>query len=198
MKLFWAPQTRSIRIVWMLEEASVHYDRVKIDIRDEASKANPALRAASPLGKVPALEDGMVKIWDSGAICAYIADQYPANKLAPPIGHPQRGAYLMWLMFTNSALEPAILEKFSNLPPAPTRNGWGSWDLMLTTLRNGVASGPWILGEHFSAADVLLGMSCRFLRQFKMIGDEPILDAYAERCSARPALQRALAIEAAG
>lgn len=197
MKLFWAPQTRSLRAIWLMEEAGVSYERVRIDIRDEASKANPALRAASPLGKVPALEDGEVKIWDSGAICGYIADQYPANKLAPPIGDPRRGAYLMWLMFTNSSIEPAMFEKFSNLPPAPTRNGWGSWEQMLDTLRKGVSAGPWILGKQFSAADVLLGMSCIFLRRFKMIGEEPILDAYAARCAERPALQRATAIEAA-
>lgn len=198
MRLFWAPQTRSLRAIWMMEEAGVPYERFRIDIQDEASKANPALRAASPLGKVPALEDGAVKIWDSGAICGYVADQYPANKLAPPIGDPRRGAYLMWLMFTNSSIEPAMLEKFSNLPPAPTRNGWGSWDQMLDTLRKGVAAGPWVLGQQFSAADVLLGMSCIFLRRFKMIGEEPILDAYAARCAERPALQRATAIEAAG
>src|SRR5690242_17701840 len=127
MKLFWSPKTRSIRAIWMLEEAGVRYERVKIDIRDEQSKANPELRAASPMGKVPALQDGAVKIWDSGAICAYIADQYPANNLAPPIGDPQRGAYLMWLMFTNSVIEPAMMEKFAKLPSNPVGHGWGGW-----------------------------------------------------------------------
>jgi glutathione S-transferase len=198
MKLFWSPKTRSLRVVWMLEEAGIPYDRVKIDIRDDASKANPELRAASPMGKVPAIQDGPVRIWDSGAICAYLADQYPANKLAPAIGDPQRGAYLMWLMFTNSVIEPSMAEKFAKLPSNPISFGWGSWDQMLVTLRSGLERGPWILGERFSAADVLLGMACIFLRQFKMIGEEPILDAYAARCSARAALQRALAIEAAG
>jgi glutathione S-transferase len=69
---------------------------------------------------------------------------------------------------------------------------------MLTTLRSGVERGPWILGDRFSAADVLLGMSCQFLQQFKMIGDDPTLAAYVSRCAARPAFQRAMAIEAAG
>jgi len=93
MKLYWAPKTRSIRALWMLEEAGVPYDRVKIDIRDATSKANPALRAASPMGKVPALEDGSVRIWDSGAICGYLADQYPANKLAPLFSGGCLGGY---------------------------------------------------------------------------------------------------------
>ncbi|HJY37397.1 MAG TPA: hypothetical protein VJ299_08035, partial [Steroidobacteraceae bacterium] len=73
--------------------------------------------------------------------------------------------------------------------------GWGSWEQMLTTLRAGLSRGPWILGERFCAADVLLGMSCAFLRQFKMLADEPVLFAYADRCAARPAFQRAYALE---
>jgi glutathione S-transferase len=91
-----------------------------------------------------------------------------------------------------------MAEKFANLPSSPIQYGWGSWDQMLVTLRNGLERGPWILGEQFSAADVLLGMSCQFLQQFKMIGDEPILAAYVSRCTARPAFQRAMAIDSAG
>jgi len=198
MKLFWSPQTRSIRALWMLEEAGVKYERVKINIRDEASKSNRELRSASPMGKVPALIDGPVRIWDSGAICGYVADQYPSNQLAPAIGDSQRGEYLMWLMYTNSVIEPAMSEKFANVPPDPSAHGWGSWDQMLATLRHGLERGPWILGERFSAADVLLGMSCAFLRQFKMIGVDSILDGYAMRCAARPPYKRAAEIEAAG
>lgn len=195
MKLYWCPQTRARRAVWLLEEAGVPYERVHIDIRDPESKTNPAFRAASPMGKVPALEDGPTRLWDSGAICAYVADQYPANGLAPPIGHPQRGAYLQWLMFTNACIEPAMGEKVGGVPANPTRNGWGSWDLMLGTLRNGLERGPWILGERFSAADILLGSSCYFMRLFKMVEDEPVLFSYADRCMARPAFQRAEALE---
>lgn len=198
MQLFWSPKTRSIRAVWMLEELGVSYDRVKIDIRDPVSKSNETLRLASPMGKVPALEDGDVHIWDSGAICGYLADQYPQKNLAPPIGDPQRASYLMWLMFTNSVIEPAMAEKFAKLPPNPTQYGWGSWDQMLTLLRNGLARGPWILGERFTAADVLLGMSCHYLQQFKLIDDEPVLTAYVTRCADRPAYKRAMEIEAMG
>jgi glutathione S-transferase len=195
MKLYWCERTRAVRAVWMMEELGVPYERVRIDIRDEKSRANPAFRAASPMGKVPALEDGAVRIWDSGAICAYLADQYPAANLAPPIGSPERAPYLMWLMYTNSVIEPAMGEKFGGLKPNPVSYGWGSWEQMLSTLRNGVERGPWILGERFSAADVLLGMSCNYLRQFKMVENEPVLFAYADRCAARPAFQRAFALE---
>jgi len=196
MRLYWCANTRAVRAVWMLEEVGVPYERVTIEIRDPASKGNPAFRAVSPMGKVPALEDGPVRLWDSGAICGYIADQYPARGLAPPIGSPDRGAYLQWLMFTNAVIEPAMGEKVGGLPANPARNGWGSWDQMLTTFRAGLEHGPWILGERFSAADVLLGMSCHFLRLFKILSDEPVLFAYADRCAARPAFQRAMALEA--
>ena len=197
MKLYWCPQTRAMRAVWLLEEAGVPYERVHVNIRDPQAKANAAFRAASPMGKVPALEDGSTRLWDSGAICAYVADQYPASGLAPAIGHPQRGAYLQWLMFTNACLEPAMGEKVGGAPANPTRNGWGSWDLTLGTLRNGLERGPWILGERFSAADILVGASCYFMRKFKMLEDEPAIFAYADRCAARPAFKRAQALEPA-
>jgi len=135
MKLYWCERTRAVRAVWMMEELGVPYERVRIDIRDEQSRAHPAFRAASPMGKVPALEDGAVRIWDSGAICAYLADQYPAAKLAPPIGSPDRGAYLMWLMYTNSVIEPAMGEKAGGLKPNSVTYGWGGWDQMLTVMR---------------------------------------------------------------
>lgn len=193
IKLYWCPKTRAVRALWMLEEAGVPFELARIDIRDEKSKSDPAFRAASPLGKVPALVDGAVRINDSGAICAYVADQYPKAGLAPAIGDPNRGAYLQWLMFTNSNIEPAMMEKFSKIPPSRAAHGWGDYDSMLATLRSGLQEGPWILGERFCAADVMLGSAVHFLDMFKILGDEPVLIAYLERCMARPAAQRAMA-----
>jgi glutathione S-transferase len=195
MKLYWCPKTRAVRAVWMLEELGVPYERVFIDIRDAGATANAAFRAVSPMGKVPALEDGATRLWDSGAICAYLADEYPNAGLAPPIGSPDRGAYLQWLLYTNSVIEPAMAEKLSRAQPSAAAHGWGTFELMLNALRDGLARGPWILGERFSAADVLLGTSCNFMRQFKILDNEPGLFAYADRCAARPAFRRATALE---
>ncbi|MGA3157831.1 MAG: glutathione S-transferase family protein [Steroidobacteraceae bacterium] len=195
MKLYWCPKTRSLRALWLLEEAGVPYVRVLIDIRSDLAKSDAAFRRASPMGKVPALEDGAVRMWDSGAICTYVADQYPAQGLAPPIGSPLRGAYLQWVMYTNAIIEPAMAEKFAKLPTNSTAYGWGSFALMLSTLRQALEPGPWILGERFSAADILLCMSCSFMRQFGLLEGEPVLAAYADRGLARPAYQRAMAIE---
>jgi len=193
MKLYWCERTRAVRAVWMMEELGVPYERVRIDIRDEKSRANPAFRAASPMGKVPALEDGTVRIWDSGAICAYLADQYPAAKLAPAIGSPERGAYLMWLMYTNSVIEPAMGEKFGGLKPNTVSYGWGSWDQMLATLRTAVERGPWILGERFSAVDVYVGSQIQYAIMTKALEPTGVFKEYADRIAARPALQRVLA-----
>jgi glutathione S-transferase len=198
LRLYWCPKTRAIRAVWLLEELGAPYERILINIRDETSQNDARFRAVSPMGKVPAVEDDASRLWDSGAICAYLADQYPAAGLAPAIGHPDRGAYLQWLVFTNSVIEPAMGEKLGGGKPNPVAYGWGSFDKMLGVLRAGLKSGPWILGERFSAADVLLGLSCYYLRQFKMIDDDPVLSAYADRCTSRPAYLRAAAIDAAG
>jgi glutathione S-transferase len=195
IKLYWFPKTRAARALWLLEEAGVPFERVRMDIRDEKAKADPEFRAASPLGKVPALIDGAVRLDDSGAICAYVADAYPQAHLAPPIGAADRGAYLQWLMFTNANIEPAMAEKLSNMSPSRAAHGWGDYDSMLTRLRVGLQTGPWILGEGFCAADVLLGSAIYFLDMFKILGDEPLLSAYLQRCMARPAAQRAFAAQ---
>ena len=195
MKLYWCPKTRALRAAWMLEELGVPYERVLIDIRDPVAKADPAVRAVSPMGKVPALEDGAVRLWDSGAICIYLADRYPAAGLAPAISDPARGAYLQWVLYTNAVIEPAMAEKFSNATVSAGAHGWGSYEAMLDVLRQGVAAGPWVLGERFSAADVLLGTSCRFLIMFGLVKDDPVLAAYLARCEARPAFQRAVATD---
>ena len=196
MKLYWSPRTRASRVVWMLEEAQVPYERVRIEIGDEASKAGTAFRTASPMGKVPALEDGEVQMAESAAICMYIADKYPASRLAPGINDRARGDYLYWMLFTPAVIEPCMAEKVGGIEPNPGRNGWGSFDAMISTLENGLGSRPWLLGEHFSAADVMVGSSAAFLKMFKLLPDSEIIESYIERCLARPAYQRAQALEA--
>jgi glutathione S-transferase len=197
MKLYWCKNTRAFRIAWLLEESGVKYDRVVLDLRNESSKNDPAFRAVSPMGKVPALEDGPQRICDSGAICIYIADQYPEARLGPPVGHIDRGRFLQWVTYTNSVIEPAMLEKLAKLESKPTSYGWGSFDLMLTTLRGELAKSEWLLGGSFSAADVLVGTAAYFLKQFGLVGDDPVIGPYIARCTSRPAWQRAQAFDAA-
>lgn len=194
--LFWSPRTRAARAMWMLEELGEPFDVKTINIRDDASKSDPEFRAASPMGKVPALADGDAMLADSAAIGMYLADRYPAAGLAPAADDAARGMYLYWMVYTPGVLEPAMMEKFGGWDTDRISRGWGDFDLMIETLEKGVGEGPWILGDTFSAADVMLGSSVFFMKQFKILPESPVLEAYLERCLARPAYQRALAREA--
>lgn len=196
MKLFWCPQTRSQRVIWLLEEAGLKYDPVLIDIRDPAKPRDPGFAKASPMGKVPALADGDASLSDSAAIGLYIADKYPDANLAPTINDPARAPYLYWMTFTPGVIEPAMAEKISSVEPNPMSNGWGSFDSMISTFENSIGDGPWMLGDKFSAADVLCGSSACFMKQFGMLPPSKPLEAYAERCMARPAYQKAAAMSA--
>jgi glutathione S-transferase len=197
--LFWCPQTRASRALWMLEELGEPFGVERIDIRDPAAKQHPDFVRASPMGKVPALMDtldnGTAYLADSAAICLYLADRYASGRLAPTLDDPARGRYLYWMTYTPGAIEPAMMEKFNGLEVSPASCGWGNFDIMLRVLEDGVRTGPWVMGERFTAADVLLGTSVNFMKQFGLLGESPVLEAYLERCLARPAYQAALARE---
>ena len=194
MKLYWAPQTRSTRAIWMLEELGIDYDLETIDIRSENRSDSEQFLEASPMGKVPALVDGNVALAESAAICLYLADRYAAGRLAPAAADARRGRFLYWLMYTPAVVEPAMSERVNEVEPNRARSGWGDFDTMITTWERGLGAASWILGEDFSAADVMLGSSAVFLRMFGMLPESAVLEAYADRCAARPAFARAEAI----
>lgn len=192
MKLYWSPQTRSTRALWMLEEIGTPYEREMIDIQ-RPDRDNPAeFIEASPMGKVPALVDGNVTLAESAAICLYLADRYATGTLAPAIDDPARGKFLYWLMYTPAVVEPSMSEKFHGVETNRYRSGWGDFDLMIETLERGIDRKKWILGDAFTAADVMLGSSVVFMRMFDMLPASDALSSYADRCLARPAYQRAL------
>lgn len=191
MKLYWAPQTRSTRALWMLEEAGLDYDMELVDIRAENRKDSAAFLAASPMGKVPAISDHDVAMSESAAICLYIADRYCMGELAPALDDARRGKYLYWLMYTPAVIEPAMAEKFAGIEPNRGRNGWGDFAEMIRVFDEGLEGRNWILGDQFTAADVMLGSSAVFLRMFEMLPDTKNIGDYADRCLARPAFQKA-------
>ena len=192
MKLFWSPQTRSTRALWILEEAGVDYERELVDIQDPKRENTAEFLEASPMGKVPALVDGDVSMSESAAICLYVADRYAPGTLAPAVDDARRGKFLYWLMYTPAVIEPSMSEKFNGVDTNRYRSGWGDFDLIIETLESGIDGKNWILGDTFSAADVMLGSSVVFMRMFDMLPDSATLEAYAERCLARPAYRRAL------
>jgi len=197
MKLYWAPRTRSLRALWVLEEG-VPYERVRLDLSAGEQKS-PAFRAINPMAKVTALTDGTLAVAESGAICAYVAEAHPEAGLAPPVGDPARGRYLQWPFFSPGCVEPAYLTKSANVQVRPEAAGFGEFDRVFDVLEGAVAKSPFLLGERFSAADVMIGLDLHFgIDIFKLVSSRLTLRAYVDRCLARPALQRAKAIEAAG
>ncbi len=195
MKLYWVPRTRAFRILWLLEELGHPYELVRLDLSAGAPK-DCHLWAVNPMGKVSALEDGETRMAESCAIAVYLADRFPAAGLAPPIGDPQRGAYLHWLMFTATGLEPALVEKMTGLQLPPSAAGWGSFQRVVDVLAARLTPGPYILGEGFSAADVLMATDIHYaLHLLKALPPLPAFTDYVARCQDRPAFARARAIE---
>ena len=198
IRLYWCPRTRAVRALWLLEEIGATYELVRVDVRAGA-QSDPAFRALSPLGKVPALVDGETVVAESGAICAYLGDRFPEAKLAPPLSSPQRGPYLRWLFFAAGCIEPAfmdrVLKRDGQVPHLSA--SWGSFDSVAASLRSGLERGPWLLGDAFSAADVLVGSMLEWGLQAKLLPDDAVFGGYVKRLGARPAWKRTLEIEAA-
>ena len=201
MKLYWSPRSRSFSSLWLMEETGQPYERVLTDISTGAQKS-PEYLAINPMAKVPALRDGEATLAEAAAICAYVAERYPQAKLAPPLGDPSRAKYLYWLFFAPSCIEPAMVQIATKIEMNPTSAGWGDaqrvFDVLDAALgKSNGSKQSWILGENFSAADVMVGSILNFaVRLFKMVPSRPSFDRYIDRCAARPAFQRAGVIAA--
>src|ERR1700754_1533993 len=189
MQLYWAPRTRSFSALWLMEETGQPYERVLTDISTGAQKT-PEYLAINPMAKVPALKDGEATLAEAAAICAYVAERYPEAKLAPPLGDPARAKYLYWLFFAPGCIEPAMGQVATKIEMNPVAAGWGDAQRVFDVLDAALSEGPWILGENFSAADIVIGSALNFsVRLFKMVPSRPSFDAYLARCVDRPAFQ---------
>lgn len=196
IKLYYSPRSRSFSGLWLMEESGLPYERVLTDISTGAQKA-PEFLAINPMGKVPALKDGDAALGEAAAICAYIAEQYPDTKLAPPLGDPRRARYLYWMFFASTCIEAAVMQIFTKIQVPSSTAGWGEATQVFDVLDKALEKGPWILGEDFSAADVIIGSGLNFaINIFKMVPTRPSFDRYIALCSARPAFQRAMALAA--
>lgn len=194
IKLYFAPRTRAFTALWLLEELGLPYQLDSFSLASGRHK-QPDYLALNPMGKVPLLLCDGVPVAETGAIAIYLADRFPAAGLAPALDDPQRPAYLRWVMFAGSVLEPALGEKFFEWKVPASSVAWGSFAQMHEVLSAGVADSQWLLGDRFSAADVVLGSGARFAVMFGAIDKTGPIAAYVERLTARPAFQRAQAIE---
>jgi glutathione S-transferase len=188
------PMSRASMVHWMLEEVGAPY-RVELLDFEKREHKKPEYLAVNPMGKVPAIVHRGVVVTEVAAICAYLADAFPAAKLAPPADHPSRGTYYRWLFFTAGCVEAAVTDHVFKRPPPerPGVIGYGSYEDTLNALEKAITPGPFVLGEAFSAADVYVGSQIGWGLMMKTIDSRPAFAAYAKRCQDRPAAQRARA-----
>ena len=192
-----APHTRSGATRALFEELAVDYDLHVLNL-NTGTQRQPDYLAINPMGKVPAIRHGDALITEQPAVFLYLADLYPQAQLAPPIGDALRGPYLRWMVYYGSCFEPAVMDRsIQREPLSPTACAYGDYDTMLKTLTDQLEQGPWLLGDTFTAADVLWATALNWTTQFKLVPELPVLRAYIDRVLARPAMQRAAAADAA-
>jgi glutathione S-transferase len=175
-----------------MEETGQPYERVLTDISKGAQKT-PEYLAINPMGKVPTLKHGDTIITEVAAICTYLADAFPDKNLNVPIGDPRRGPYLKWLFFGPGCFEPAMTDRAAprKEPARRAMLGYGDFDTTMNVVAKAVEKGPWLMGEQFTAADVVIGSNVRFGMMFKMVPERQTFLDYAARIAKRPAAQRA-------
>lgn len=191
-----SPNTRSTGTFFLLEELGAPYEMRVLNMK-AGEQRKPAYLAVNPLGKVPAIEHDGALVTEQGAVFIYLADLFPEAGLAPAIGDPQRGPYLRWMVYYGSCFEPALIDRSLKRDPAPpSTSPYGDWDTMFGAVFDAVKKGPYLLGERFSAADVLWGMALRWTTMFKLVPDLPEIKAYVARVTERPAFARVSARDA--
>lgn len=204
MKVHHAPGTRSVRIIWLLEELGLSYD-VELHKLGDPEMRSPAYRQVHPMGRVPAIEDGDVTLFESGAIVQYILAKYGAGRLVPAVDAPEFPTYLQWFHYAEGMIMPPVntLVVETILLP-PERKNQVNVDRatkllgnMLTAVDAHMAERHYLAGE-FSGADIMTGHACSVAT--KRISMDPTtlpnVTAYVERIEARPALVKARKIGA--
>jgi glutathione S-transferase len=193
--LFHRARTRSTRFIFLLEELEAPYQIRPVTTRTRdggaVDPANP-----HPHGKVPAISDDGVVVFESPAIALYLTDKYPKNRLGPAVDEPARGAYLSWLSYYTGVLEPAFLSKFKNFDVPQGTAGWVPVEEAMPAIISQLSSGPYFLGERFSALDVLYGTTFAMFARTPLLPSSPLIEDYVKRVVERPAFARAQALDA--
>ncbi|HEY1258029.1 MAG TPA: glutathione S-transferase family protein [Stellaceae bacterium] len=190
------PQSRGRIVRWMLEEIGQPYRAELLDY-GTTMKA-PAYLAINPMGKVPALRHGDAIVTEAAAICAYLADAFPAAGLAPAPQDRLRGPYYRWLFFAAGPVEAAASNKMLGLvvpEEAEKMIGYGTYAAVIDTLEAAVSRGDYLVGDRFTAADVYVGSHIGFGMQFGTIEKRTSFERYWARLGTRPAALRAKKID---
>ena len=184
MKLYFNPQSRAVIAKWVLDECGVEYEVVPIDFAKREHKT-PEFLNINPAGKLPALVDGDTKVFENAALCLYLADKFPEANLAPRIGAPERGRYLSLMVYSTSQLEPAMGDFLLKVETLAQR-GWTDFETVKDVIEGELGDGPYLFGDWFTAADVMIGSMFIWKRIWGAPADRPRLEAYVDRLLARP------------
>jgi glutathione S-transferase len=200
LKLYHSPRTRSVRIYWLLEELGLPYELEVVTFKPPLPPARPFAQQ-TPFGKVPALEDGDVTMFESGAILEYVLERYGRGRLAPAPGTPLRAAFLQWVHFAEGTAFPPLGNiawhtfrgDAESVPDAMA--DYRTWaGAALDVLEEALSGKDHLLGAEFSGADVMMGYTVECAKWFGMLTDDrPRLQKYLARLEARPAFRKALA-----
>jgi len=192
LTLYHASPSRSSIVLWMLEEV-VQADAIKLQRTSAGDNRKRESVDPAAMGKVPTLRHGDAVITEAAAICTYLADEFPAKKLNVPVGTPKRGEYLKWLFFGPSVIEPAMTDRAfpRKEDPRAASLGWRDFDTVLDIVSKALTKGPHLMGEQFTAADIVIGSGLRYGMMFKLVPERKEFTDYVARIGARPAAQRA-------
>ncbi len=190
------PMSRGQIVRWMLEEVGAPYEPRILDYGTTMKDA--AYLAVNPMGKVPAIVHGGKVVTECAAICAYLADVFPAAGLAPDV--TDRADYYRWLFFTAGPVEQAITARHFGIEPDADQQrmaGFGSLEMALDALETAVAGKTYVAGNKFTAADVYVGSQIDWGLQFGTIPSRPAFEAYAATLRERAGFKAAKVIDKA-
>ena len=188
LTLHHCPNSRSTGVLALLEELKAPYELHVMNMKKKENR-EPAYLAINPMGKVPAIVHEGALVTEQVAIYTYLADVFSEAKLAPPLGDPLRGPYLRWMAFYGSCFEPALIDRWLKREvPDQATTGYGSFDDVFNTLLAQLAKGPYLLGEQFTALDVLWGTALGWMDMFELLPKRSEIGEYVKRVHSRPAI----------
>lgn len=191
--LYHSPRSRSTRMLWLLEELGVPYEVRQVSIfRPMTGEGTSDTANVHPDKRVPAIVHDDELVAESVAIVLYLTDAFPAVGLGPAAGEAGRGTYLTWLAWYPAEMERAMFAAMDGALGDDSMKQ-RDYDAMIARLEGALAKGPYVMGEAFTGADLLISSAINFARQ--AFPESALLDAYVQRCKARPAFQRAIALD---
>jgi glutathione S-transferase len=191
-----SPNTRSTGAFILLEELGAEFQLHVLNMK-AGEQRNHDYLAINPMGKVPALKHGEAVITEQVAVFIYLADLFPEAELAPKIGDPLRGPYLRWMAFYGSSFEPAVIDRSLKRESAPqAMSPYGDFDTMFKTLTDQLTKGSYLLGDKFTAVDVLWATALTWVTMFQLVPMLPVIQSYIDRVNARPSVAKIRAKDA--